>query len=217
MYVSRRQFHALGLYNEFFRVLPVEHQMAVSLTGPHEQIIGIAVHRASIDFGEADRDLLDVPSATRCWPPCCALAAASRPAISSARPVPPNSPSSPTARCRSSSSSARAAPASPSRAPDVSPRMIAKHLEHIYRKPGVSGRRGPRHASTCSGHQKDRIAKRGVRPRAFLRSGRAPLPIYCCTEALSLRLPGSRCGDARRSARLRAEPGLAEGVVRAAE
>ena len=39
-FLSRQRFHRLGLYAEFFRGIPVEHQIAISLPGPDEQVIG---------------------------------------------------------------------------------------------------------------------------------------------------------------------------------
>jgi hypothetical protein len=49
-FLSQRRFHRLGLYAEFFREIPVEHQIAVSLPGPGREVIGIALSRARHDF-----------------------------------------------------------------------------------------------------------------------------------------------------------------------
>jgi hypothetical protein len=36
-FLTQQRFHRLGLYAEFFRAIPVEHQMAVSLPGPDRE------------------------------------------------------------------------------------------------------------------------------------------------------------------------------------
>jgi hypothetical protein len=59
-FLSRQRFHRLGLYAEFFRGIPVEHQLAVNLPGPGQEIIGIALSRSHRDFGDQDRALLNV-------------------------------------------------------------------------------------------------------------------------------------------------------------
>jgi DNA-binding CsgD family transcriptional regulator len=59
-FLSRRQFHDLGLYQEFFGPLRVEHQIAVSfLATPHVRI-GIAFNRCRPDFSERERLLLEL-------------------------------------------------------------------------------------------------------------------------------------------------------------
>ena len=66
-FLSRERFHRLGLYAEFFRHLPVEHQLAVGLPSPDTRVVGIALNRSSGDFTEAGRDLIGVlraPQAT---------------------------------------------------------------------------------------------------------------------------------------------------------
>ena len=57
-FLSRERFHRLGLYAEFFRHLPVEHQLAVGLPSPDTRVVGIALNRSSGDFTEAGRDLV---------------------------------------------------------------------------------------------------------------------------------------------------------------
>jgi DNA-binding CsgD family transcriptional regulator len=59
-FLTQSQFHRLELYNEFFRKLEVEHQMAVTLPAPVPLVIGIAVNRSGKDFSERDRLLLDL-------------------------------------------------------------------------------------------------------------------------------------------------------------
>jgi hypothetical protein len=49
-FLTQGQFHRLGLYNEFFRRLEVEHQMAVTLPSRSPLVIGIAVNRSGKDF-----------------------------------------------------------------------------------------------------------------------------------------------------------------------
>ena len=44
-FLTRQRFHRLGLYAEFFRAVPVEHQIAISLPGPEQQVIGVAMNR----------------------------------------------------------------------------------------------------------------------------------------------------------------------------
>ncbi|MBI4445592.1 MAG: helix-turn-helix transcriptional regulator [Acidobacteria bacterium] len=61
-FISQRQFHRLGLYNEFFRQLSVEHQIAFILPAPPPLVIGIAVNRAHRDFSECDRLFLNLLS-----------------------------------------------------------------------------------------------------------------------------------------------------------
>ncbi|HEX5928061.1 MAG TPA: LuxR C-terminal-related transcriptional regulator [Solirubrobacterales bacterium] len=57
-FLSRREFHALELYDELYRVLGAEDQIAVGLPGP--LVIGIAMNRSRRDFSERDRAMLEL-------------------------------------------------------------------------------------------------------------------------------------------------------------
>ena len=139
-FLSQRQFHQLGLYAEFYRRIPVEHQIAISMLGSDGAVIGIALNRGRADFTETDRAVLSLLRA----PLMAALLRARN-------------------RQRANSALSTTAPASLAALTDremrvlelvalggtnaaiahalgVSPRTIAKHLEHIYRKLGVTSR-----------------------------------------------------------------------------
>jgi DNA-binding CsgD family transcriptional regulator len=139
-FLSGEQFHRLGLYAEFFRGIPVEHQMAVSLPGPEQQVIGVAMNRGRRDFSDQDRALLSVLRAplmaallrarrrrqagqVYAAMACSGLADLTEREIQILRLV---------ADGRTNVSIAHAL--------EVSPRTVAKHLEHIYRKFRVSSR-----------------------------------------------------------------------------
>lgn len=59
-FLTQRQFHRLELYQELFRRVGVEDQMAVTLTGQGPLEIGIGLHRSRRNFTERDRLLLDL-------------------------------------------------------------------------------------------------------------------------------------------------------------
>jgi DNA-binding CsgD family transcriptional regulator len=58
--ISNTDFHRLGLYNEFFRLIRIEDQMVVSLPSPRPIVVGIALNRARRNFSERDRLFLNV-------------------------------------------------------------------------------------------------------------------------------------------------------------
>ena len=149
-FLSRDRFHRLGLYADFFRQFTVEHQLAVSLPSPGARVIGIALNRGRGDFTEAERDLLGVL----------------RPALMTAL-----------ARATRRHRARRALTATTDgelaslterelqvldlvalgrtnvgigRVLDVSPRTVAKHLEHIYRKLDVTSRAAAVHLAASS-------------------------------------------------------------------
>ena len=139
-FLSQQRFHRLGLYTEFFRGIPVEHQVAVSLPGPGQEVIGIALSRARHDFSDEDRALLSVlrvPLITALLRArrrqqagqaliamaCSGIAGLTEREIQILRLV---------ADGRTNAAIAHAL--------DVSPRTVAKHLEHIYRKLRVTSR-----------------------------------------------------------------------------
>lgn len=57
-FLSRTEFRRTGLYNDFYRHVGVEDQMAVSLQASAKQVIGIALCRDS--FSERDRSVLEL-------------------------------------------------------------------------------------------------------------------------------------------------------------
>lgn len=59
-FLSRSQFHRLGLHNEFYRRFGVEDQMAVQLAASPEIQIAVALNRGRRDFSERDRLLLNL-------------------------------------------------------------------------------------------------------------------------------------------------------------
>ena len=138
-FLSQQRFHRLGLYAEVFRFIPVEYQIAFSLPGPAGQVAGVALNRAAGDFTEADRDLLAVLR--------CSLVTALQRARRRKR-----ARDSLAAGCgalggltdRELHVLRLAALGRTNRAIahslDVSPRTVAKHLEHIYRKLDVTSR-----------------------------------------------------------------------------
>jgi DNA-binding NarL/FixJ family response regulator len=128
------------VYAGFYRHVPVEHQIAIGLPASHGRVIGIALNRARGDFTEDERDLLAVLRARL-------VRAMSR------------------ARYRHRARQALTAPdpgqvaaltgrelellelvatgrtnAAIARQLQVSPRTVANHLDHIYRKLAVTGR-----------------------------------------------------------------------------
>jgi DNA-binding CsgD family transcriptional regulator len=139
-FLTQQRLHRLGLYTEFFRAIPVEHQVAVSLPGPDREVIGIALSRARRDFDDDDRALLSVLRA----PLLAALLRARR--RQQAGHVLTGTIGSGHADLTERETqilrlvAEGRTNASIARSLEVSPRTIAKHLEHIYRKLGVSSR-----------------------------------------------------------------------------
>jgi DNA-binding CsgD family transcriptional regulator len=139
-FLTQQRFHRLGLYAEFFRAIPVEHQVAVSLPGPGQGVIGVALSRARRDFDDDDRALLSVLRA-----PLLAALLRARRRQQAGQVLTGTTGRGPgdlteretqilrlVAEGRTNTSIAHSL--------EVSPRTIAKHLEHIYGKLGVSSR-----------------------------------------------------------------------------
>jgi DNA-binding CsgD family transcriptional regulator len=59
-FITRRKLHATDLYRELYHPMGIEYQMAFCLPTPPEVIIGIAFNRASRDFDERERRLLNL-------------------------------------------------------------------------------------------------------------------------------------------------------------
>jgi len=59
-FLSQPQFHRLGLYNEFFRRVNVEHLIAFTLHLDRARLTGIALTRRGPDFSERDRLCLNL-------------------------------------------------------------------------------------------------------------------------------------------------------------
>jgi DNA-binding CsgD family transcriptional regulator len=139
-FLSRQRFHRLGLYTEYFRGIPVEHQMAISLPGPDAEVIGVALSRARRDFCDEDRSLLSVLQA----PLIAALLRARRrqqadQALSALACSGLASLTDREIQILRLVTTGRTNVAI-ARQLEVSPRTIAKHPEHIYRKLKVSSR-----------------------------------------------------------------------------
>jgi DNA-binding CsgD family transcriptional regulator len=59
-FITRRELHRLDLYREGLEPLGLEHQMAFALPSRPSLAIGIALNRASPDFTERDRTVLNL-------------------------------------------------------------------------------------------------------------------------------------------------------------
>jgi DNA-binding CsgD family transcriptional regulator len=139
-FLTRERFHRLGLYTEFYRHVPVEHQIAIGLPKSDGRVVGIALNRGGGDFTEDDRDLLAVlrPPLVRAM-----SRARSRHRARQALSEPDDGPLAGltsrelqllelVAAGRTNNAIARML--------QISPRTVAHHLDNIYRKLGVSGR-----------------------------------------------------------------------------
>jgi DNA-binding CsgD family transcriptional regulator len=126
-FLSRQDFQRLDLYGEYFRWIPVEYQIAFGLPVAGPEVIGIALNRAERDFTEDERDLLNVVR----LPLMKALQRARQRQLADLtdREIRVLRLA---ALGRTNSAIARAL--------DISPRTVAKHLEHIYRKLDVNSR-----------------------------------------------------------------------------
>jgi DNA-binding CsgD family transcriptional regulator len=139
-FLSRQQLHQIGLYAEFFRCVSVEHQIAIRLPGADAQVIGVALSRKRTDFTEADRELLGLLR----LPLMTALLRAharhdAQRALAATTPGELADLTDREVQILQLVALGRTNTAIASSL-DVSPRTIAKHLEHIYRKLGVSSR-----------------------------------------------------------------------------
>jgi DNA-binding CsgD family transcriptional regulator len=139
-FLSRQDFHRLHLYGEYFRRIPVEYQIAFGLPAAGSEIIGIALNRAECDFTEDERDLLNVMRV----PLMKALERARQ--RQRAREGLATATSGGLADLTDRELGVLRLAAlghtnnAIARALDVSPRTVAKHLEHIYRKLDVTSR-----------------------------------------------------------------------------
>jgi DNA-binding CsgD family transcriptional regulator len=59
-FLNRRQYHQLELYQECYKKMNVEHQMAVTANAPQDIVIGIALNRSGPRFAESERLLVNM-------------------------------------------------------------------------------------------------------------------------------------------------------------
>ena len=59
-FLSQAAYHRLPLYNEVYRLLDTEYQMAFALPSPPSLIVGLAFNRRQQDFSERDREVLNL-------------------------------------------------------------------------------------------------------------------------------------------------------------
>jgi DNA-binding CsgD family transcriptional regulator len=139
-FLSVVDLHHLGLYADFFGRVNVEHQLAFTIATPSTEVVGFALNRARRDFSEQDRDLVGVLRA----PLMAALSRVKRRQQARAALVDLQHPPPPELSARELTVMLMVADgktnAAIARALDISPRTIAKHLEHVYRKIDVTSR-----------------------------------------------------------------------------
>lgn len=142
-FLGRQHFHRLNLYGEYFRWIPVEYQIAFGLPAAGSEIIGVALNRAESDFTEDERNLLSVirvplmmalERARQRQRAREGLATATSGALAGLTDLTDREMRVLRLAALGRTNSAIA------RALDVSPRTVAKHLEHIYRKLDVTSR-----------------------------------------------------------------------------
>jgi DNA-binding CsgD family transcriptional regulator len=132
-FLTRRQLHRLDLYNLLYGPTSVEYQMAFTLPAPAGQVIGFAFNRGRRDFSERDRIVLDAvrPFVARAY---------ERVTIPS-----PRLRTSELGLTRRQAEVLRHLAAGFSNAQiarrlAVSERTVAKHLENVYARLGVTSR-----------------------------------------------------------------------------
>jgi len=138
--VSQRGFRRMGIYAEYFRHVPTDDQLAFTVPGPRDgELIGIALSRSGRQFGQEDSAVLrsittPVSNALR--------RSATRRRSRAPVAAQPDDLADLTGREMQVLELAAAGRTNLSiaRAMNVSPRTIAKHLEHVYRKLGVTSR-----------------------------------------------------------------------------
>lgn len=59
-FLSRRRLHRLALYDELYRPMGVEHQIAFVLPSPPGEVVGIALNRRRHDFTGEEAAMLDL-------------------------------------------------------------------------------------------------------------------------------------------------------------
>jgi DNA-binding CsgD family transcriptional regulator len=180
-FLNRQQFHRLGIYSEFFRHIPVEHQIAFSMPGStKDRLVAIALNRAGPDFTDADAALLSVlqaplGNALRRWR---ARGGAST-ALARADSYGGSDLTGREVQVLQFAAAGRTNQAIAT-AIDVSPRTIAKHLENIYRKLGVTSRAAAVYAVAGGADQRAASLPGGSHagPGAALRPSNGAPPVY---------------------------------------
>jgi DNA-binding CsgD family transcriptional regulator len=130
-FVGQHALRRLGVWADFYRPLDVRHALCVALPGTGVVGIGIAFHRSRRDFDDDEVALL-----ARVRP---ALAVAVREVTWAAEmPGPLTTREAQVLRLVVLGASNGEV----GLALRISPRTVEKHLEHVYRKLGVSGRYG---------------------------------------------------------------------------
>lgn len=138
-FLTDRQFRALGLYRDFYRLSSVEYQTALLLPGPAGQLIGVAVNRVRSDFTDEELGVLDLlrPHITQAAGTAALL---SRPAPQAAR-APGGTPPLTPRQMRILELVAAGYPdRTIARLLGISTRTVHAHLQHTYRLLGVASR-----------------------------------------------------------------------------
>lgn len=146
-FLSLREFRQLDLYQEFFREVAVNYQMAVTIPSSTSLVIGIALNRTTRDFSERDRAVLGVirPHLAQSY-----QNAVERTALRERTDAAERVLWSASAACMASLTSREQEVLALVAAGKtnlqiaaclaLSPRTVQKHLEHIYDKVGVRSR-----------------------------------------------------------------------------
>jgi DNA-binding CsgD family transcriptional regulator len=139
-FLTQQRLHRLGVYTEFFRLVPVEHQIAIGLPPSGGRVTRIAFNRARGDFTEDDRDLLAVLRA-----PLVRAMSRARSRYRARQAL--NGPDGGEVAGLTERElelldlvAAGYTNAAIARMLQISPRTVANHLDHIYRKLEVSSR-----------------------------------------------------------------------------
>jgi DNA-binding CsgD family transcriptional regulator len=141
-FLSQKEFHRLKLYQEFYKPLRVEHQLAVTLPGPRGVVIGIAISRSRGGFSERDRSVLAAlrPHVIQAYAHALRGTRLKRPGPAASSSVAAHAGLSPrqietlawVAKGKTNAEIAALL--------SVSPRTVQKHLELVYQRLGVESR-----------------------------------------------------------------------------
>jgi DNA-binding CsgD family transcriptional regulator len=146
-FLSLAEFRRLDLYQEFFRQVEVNYQMAVTIPSSTSVVIGIALNRTRRDFSERDRAVLDVvrPHLAQSYRNVIERATL-RERTQAAERALWSAPAASLASLTSREEEVLVLVAGGktnlqiAERLSLSPRTVQKHLEHIYDKVGVRSR-----------------------------------------------------------------------------